>query len=346
MSNEKILITAALPYINNVPHMGHIVGSHLPADIFYRYCIAKGYDAIFVGGSDEHGTPSTVAAQQLGLKPQQLVDKLHQVHQLVYAKLQISYKKYSRTSNPDHHKMVSDFFREIYQKGFIFKDNLEMFFCERDQMFLPDRFVIGNCPYCQYDHANADQCENCTRILLPNELIHPKCHICNAVPVIKKSEHLYFSLEKFSKDLDQWIERQKNVWRSHVYSDAKKWINEGLKSRSITRDLSWGVPVPKEIGLEKVFYVWFDAPIGYMTFVKELSKDKFEQYWKDSNAKIYHFLGKDNIPFHTIFWPAMLLAHGGLNLPFNVVGYHYLNYEHQKFSKRPRARSTCRPRCR
>jgi methionyl-tRNA synthetase len=334
MAKDKILVTAALPYINNVPHMGHIVGSHLPADIFYRYCRTKGYDAIFVGGSDEHGTPSAVAAKELGLHPQQLVDRLHEIHKKVYERLNIDYSNYSRTSNQSHHETVKEFFRTIYEKGHTHTGKVDMYFCENDGMFLPDRFVIGTCPKCGYESANADQCESCTSVLTPNELVDPHCKSCGSTPVIKQSEHLYLDLGQLAERLNQWVEKQKDVWRPHVYSEAKKWINEGLRSRSITRDMDWGIKVPVEGGLEnKIFYVWFDAPIGYMTFTRELGQEIFDEYWKNPESKIFHFLGKDNIPFHTIFWPAMLLAHDGFNLPSNVVGYNYLNFEGQKFSK-------------
>ena len=313
--------------------MGHIVGSHLPADIFYRYCRAKGHDAIFVGGSDEHGTPSAVAAKELGLHPQQLVDKLHDIHKKVYEKLGIAYTNYSRTSNQSHHETVREFFKKIHEKGYTHTGKIDMNFCENDQMFLPDRFVVGTCPKCDYEAANADQCESCTSVLTPNELVDPHCKSCGSTPVMKQSEHLYLDLGQLAERLDQWVEGQKGIWRPHVYSEAKKWINEGLRSRSITRDMDWGIKVPAD-GLEdKVFYVWFDAPIGYMTFTRELGEDVYDEYWRNPDSQIFHFLGKDNIPFHTIFWPAMLLAHDEFNLPSNVVGYNYLNFGGQKFSK-------------
>jgi methionyl-tRNA synthetase len=333
MSKQKILVTAALPYINNVPHMGHIVGSHLPADIFYRYCRAKGHDTLFIGGSDEHGTPSAVAAKELGMHPQQLVDRLHEIHRQVYKKLRIDYSNYSRTSNQPHHQTVRDFFKVINEKGYVSKGSMKMYFCENDNMFLPDRFVVGTCSKCDYDSANADQCESCASVLTPDELIDPHCKSCDATPVMKESEHLYIRLDKLSDCLDKWIESNKGTWRNHVYGEAKKWITEGLRERSITRDLEWGVKVPSEVLDNKVFYVWFDAPIGYMTFTRELGEDVFDEYWRDPESKIYHFLGKDNIPFHTVFWPGMILAHEDFNLPSNVVGYNYLTFEGQKFSK-------------
>ena len=333
MSSNRILVTAALPYINNVPHMGHIVGSHLPADIFYRYMRSKGVEALFIGGSDEHGTPSAIAAKELGLQPQQLVDRLHEIHQRVYRRLNIAYDNYSRTSNPIHHDIVRAFFERIQQNEFTHMGKIEMYFCKNDNMFLPDRYLVGTCPKCDYEAANADQCESCTTVLSPQELIDPHCKSCGSEPVMRESEHVYIDLGKLADRLNTWVESRRDTWRSNVYSEAKKWLNEGLRSRSITRDMEWGIHLPVK-GLEdKVFSVWFDAPIGYMTFTREMGQDVFEEYWKNPDSKIFHFLGKDNIPFHTIFWPSMLLAHGGLNLPFNVVGQNYLNFEGQKFSK-------------
>lgn len=333
MKKEKILITAALPYINNVPHMGHIVGSHLPADIFYRFCNSKGHDVTFVGGSDEHGTPAVILANQLKITPEKLVSKLHDIHKKIYEKLNIKYSIYSRTSSQLHHQTVSDFFRVANKNGYISKDKIEMYFCSNDNMFLPDRFVIGTCPKCGNDDANSDQCEKCGYVLNTNELVNPKCSICRATPTLNQSEHLYINLDKLTEKLVNWLEQRKSVLKKNVYSEAYKWINEGLKKRSITRDLQWGIKVCEEGFENKVFYVWFDAPIGYMTFTKQLGEEVFEKFWKDKDAKVYHFLGKDNIPFHTIFWPGMLLAHGEYNLPWNVVGYNYLNFEGQKFSK-------------
>lgn len=333
MPGETKLITAALPYINNVPHMGHIVGSHLPADIFYRYSRARGDDAIFIGGSDEHGTPSVVTAKEYGITPRQLADKLNSIHAKVYRRMNIDYTNYSRTSNPLHHQTVDEFFRVVFKKGHIHKATEKTYFCEHENMGLPDRFVEGTCPACGYEQANGDQCESCSTILTAPDLLNPKCKSCDETPVLKDSEHLYLDLKGLAGTINNWIDSQKSKWRPHVYSEAKKWINEGLKSRSITRDMDWGVKVPLNGFQDKVFYVWFDAPIGYMTFTRELGEETFEKYWKNPEAQIYHFLGKDNIPFHTIFWPGMLLAHGDLNLPTSVVGYNYLNFEGQKFSK-------------
>lgn len=333
MSQRRILITAALPYINNVPHMGHVVGSHLPADIFKRCATAKGYDAMLVGGSDEHGTPSVVAAKDLGIPVTKLVDGLHSIHKEIYEKLSISYDNYSRTSTSEHHEEVAAFFKELEKRHYIKEGTASMFYCEKDGMFLPDRFITATCPKCGYEGANADQCEQCSAVFSSTELKDPKCKICGSEPSIRDSKHLYLDMKKIEPQLSAWIESQKDVWRTHVYGEAKRWISEGLRERSITRDLSWGIKVPLNGYENKVFYVWFDAPIAYMTFTKQMGGNAFEKFWKNPGGEIFHFLGKDNIPFHTVFWPAMLLAHGNSNLPSNVVGYNYLLYGDQKFSK-------------
>lgn len=334
---KKILVSAALPYINNVPHMGHMAGSHLPADIFARYCRQKGYDVTFVGGSDEHGTPSALAAKNAGMEVKEYVDKLHKVHKDIYKKMEISYDIYSRTSTPFHKEVTQDFFNNIDKKYLLEKEE-ELYYSEEDKMFLPDRFLIGSCPSCGYEEANSDQCDKCGKILSAKELIDPKSKLSGATPKLKKSKHIYLDLSKLSKDVDKWIETKKDSWKKHVYSEAKKWIKEGLRERSISRDLSWGVPIPVKGYEDKVFYVWFDAPIGYISFTKELGR---EDLWKDGD--IYHFLGKDNIPFHTIFWPSMLIANSQYTLPKNVVGYNYLTFEGDKFSKSKNIGVFCYP---
>lgn len=321
---KKILVTAALPYINNIPHMGHMVGCHLPADLFARYCRQKGYDVTFVGGSDEHGTPSVIAARDAKKSVREFVDNLHEIHKKIYEKMNISYDIYSRTSTNNHEVVVQEFFNDIYNNGFISEKEEELYYSEEDKMFLPDRFLKGECPVCKSE-ANSDQCDSCGKILSAKELINPKSVLSGATPELRKTTHLYIKLDKISNKLDEWIESKKDLFRKNVYSEAKKWITEGLRERSITRDMSWGVKIPLEGYEDKVFYVWFDAPIGYATFAKELGKD-----WNDLEA--YHFLGKDNIPFHTVFWPSMLIA-GNRKLPQNVVGYNYLTFEGQKFSK-------------
>lgn len=330
---EKILITAALPYINNVPHMGHIVGSHLPADVFYKFHKSMGNDAIFIGGSDEFGTASMITAREVGVSPKTLVDTLSVHHKKIYDKLNIEYTNYSGTSLPLHATVTQDFFLTLANNGYTLEEETNMLYCETDHIFLPDRFVNGTCPKCGAEGANADQCEVCGSVFSPDELLKPTCKFCGQSPEMKQTKHLYFDLPKVANQLNEWIDAQEKVWRPHVYAEAKRWINEGLKPRAITRDLNWGVRVPIQGFEDKVFYVWFDAPIGYISFVKQLGEDKLNAYWKNPNAKIYHFIGKDNIPFHTVFFPGMLLANGNYQTPYNVVGLNFLNYEGKKFSK-------------
>ena len=333
MKKEKRLITAALTYVNNIPHVGHIVGCHLPADIFARFCRSYGYDTTFVGGSDMHGTPSLVTAQELNIPVEELTGKLHEVHNQIYKKLNISYDIYSNTHTKTHEKITTDFFLELNKKGFISEGETEMFYCEHDNMFLPDRFVIGTCPKCGYENANGDQCEKCDSLFSLNELKDAKCKVCGKPAVLKKSKHIFLNLSKGTEELDKWIETKKDIWRPHVYAEAKKWVNEGLKDRCISRDITWGFPIPLEGYENKVFYVWFDAPIGYISITKELSDEKYKDLWQNRDAKIYNFVGKDNIQFHTVFFPTMLLENGNYNLAHNVVGLNFLNYEGQKFSK-------------
>ena len=333
MKKEKRLITAALTYVNNIPHVGHIVGCHLPADIFARFCRSYGYDTTFVGGSDMHGTPSLVTAQELNIPVEELTSKLDAVHSQIYKKLNISYDIYSNTHTKTHEKITTDFFLELNKKGFISEGETEMFYCEHDDMFLPDRFVTGTCPKCGYENANGDQCEKCDSLFSLNELKDAKCKVCGKPAVLKKSKHIFLNLSKGTEELDKWIETKKDVWRPHVYAEAKKWVNEGLKDRCISRDITWGFPIPLKGYENKVFYVWFDAPIGYISITKELSDEKYKELWQDKTAKIYNFVGKDNIQFHTVFFPTMLLENGNYNLAHNVVGLNFLNYEGQKFSK-------------
>ena len=333
MKNEKRLITAALTYVNHIPHVGHIVGSHLPADIFARFCRSYGYDTTFIGGSDMHGTPSLVSAQELNLPVEELTEKLHQVHNKIYKKLEISYDIFSNTHSKTHEKITSDFFMELYNNGYIKEGETEMFYCDECKMFLPDRFVVGTCPRCGNPEANGDQCEKCDSLFGLSELKDAKCKICGKPATIKSSKHIFLDLSKGTQKLADWVETKKDIWRPHVYAEAKKWVNEGLKDRCISRDITWGFPVPLKGYENKVFYVWFDAPIGYISFTKELSEQKYKDLWCDKTAKIYNFVGKDNIQFHTVFFPTMLLEHGKYNIAHNVVGLNFLNYEGKKFSK-------------
>jgi len=329
---EKRLVTAALPYINNIPHLGHIVGSHLPADIFARYSRAKGYETLFIGGSDENGSPCELAAEKIGIPLQIFLDKLYIEHKRIYDWFRISYDNFSRTSLPIHTETTQEVFKKINENGYIKSGKMKVFYSLKENRFLPDRYVVGTCPRCGYTEASGDQCEKCTEILDPTQLINPKSTITGSNVEIKEVEHLFLDLKKLSPRLKKWIEGQDN-WRSQVSSLALGWIKRGLKPRSITRDLKHGVPVPLEGFEDKVFYVWFDAPIGYISSTKETRPNDWEDFWSNENTKIYHFLGKDNIPFHTIFWPGTIMAHGGLNLPHNVIGLQYLNYEGGKFSK-------------
>jgi len=332
---KRILVLCALPYTNAIPHIGNIVGSHLPADIFARYCRLKGYDTIFIGGTDENGTPTEVASIELKVSPKQLTDVLYRIHKEIYDWFEISYDNFSRTSLPIHHKTTQEFFKKVHQNGFVSEGLLKLPFCEKDGLFLPDRYVYGTCPHCGYENARGDQCENCTELLDPDQLINPRCKICGSEPVIKDVKHLFIEFGKLESKIEKWIKSNKH-WREQVINLALGWIKEGLKKRCITRDLKWGVAVPLDGYEDKVFYVWFDAPIGYVSFTKEWSEKtgkKWEEFWQDEKTLIYNFLGKDNIPFHTIFWPGMIIANGEYNLPYNVIGLQYCNYEGGKISK-------------
>ena len=334
---ERVLVLCALPYTNQVPHVGNLVGSHLPADIFARYCRLKGMETLFVGATDENGTPTEVAALELGVSPKELTDVLYRVHRDIYSWFEISYDSFSRTSSPTHHKTTQEFFMEIYGKGYVTEGVLRLPYCEKDRLFLPDRYVEGTCPVCGYELARGDQCEKCSTLLDPIQLINPRCKIDGSAPVFKDSKQLFLELGKVQDRLKSWID-SREVWRGHVTSLSLGWLKEGLKKRSITRDLRWGVPVPLDGYRDKVFYVWFDAPIGYISATKEWGSangdpDAWKKFWTLPETRIFNFLGKDNIPFHTIFWPGMLFAHGGLNLPYDVVGLQFCNYEGAKISK-------------
>ena len=331
--SKNILITSALPYINNFPHMGHIVGCHLPADIFYRFNKQVGNNAIFVGGSDEHGTAALISAKSVNLEPKEFVDRLSSYHKKIYDKLCISYDIYSGTSVDVHKEITYDFFNALKENGLIDIIESKMPYCEKDNIFLADRFIEGTCPVCGYEHAYGDQCDKCGTTYETESLKNPHCKFCGIAPVNKPTYHYYYNLSKVEDELKDWIESKKNIWRPHVYAEAMRWIKEGLKPRCITRDIPWGIPVKVEND-EKVFYVWFEAPIAYISFVKQLGGDEYvDKFWKDENTLIYNFIGKDNIPFHTVFFPAMLLGAKKYNLAYNVVGLNFMNFEGQKFSK-------------
>ncbi|MBW6452023.1 MAG: methionine--tRNA ligase [DPANN group archaeon] len=333
-SKKRILITSALPYINNTPHLGNLIGSHLPADVFARFNRILGHETLFVGGSDEHGTPTEIAAKKQNITPKQLCDKYYQIHKDIYSWFNISYDIFSRTSNITNHKTTKDIFTNINKNGYIEEQNMEMPYCKKCNMYLPDRYVEGICPKCGAEKARGDQCDACTSPLNPKDLKKPYCIICNSTPEIKTVPHLFFRLDKIK---DKWVNwASKKQFKENVKGVVKAYIKDDMKPRCITRDLSWGVNVPLKGYENKVFYVWFDAPIGYISATKEWSKlnnQDWEKWWKNKDTKIYHFLGKDNIYFHAVFWPSMLIADGTLNLPENIGGLANLNYEGGKFSK-------------
>ena len=337
----RYLITAALPYINNVPHLGHIVGSHLPADVFYRFCKMRGYDCTFVGGSDEYGTPSLMAARKLGVPVRQLVDALHPIHKEIYRWFGISYDNYSRTSNEVHTSNVNEIFHRLIETESIDEQAVEMYYCANDDLFLSDRFVVGRCPRCNYSNANGDQCEQCGYLVNVGDLIEPICILCDKAATVKTTKHLFFKLTAYEQAIGQFIDAKKGVWRDTVVHIAQEWLKAGLRDRSITRDLPWGVKINRPGYENKVLYVWFEALMGYVSFTKELGPTVFEKYWKDKDSRVVHFLGKDNIPFHTVFWPAILMAHGRLNFPYSIAGYQYLTFEGKKFSKSERVGVFC-----
>lgn len=331
---SKVLVTSALPYINNLPHLGHIVGCHLPADIFYRFQKAIGNEAYFIGGSDEHGTASLVSAKKLGMDPETMCAKLTALHKQIYQKLNISYSIYSGTHTKFNEETTVEFFNELEKNGYIEERETKSLFCEHEKIALADRFVLGTCPYCGYEDAYGDQCDKCGKTYDTSELKNPRCAFCGEPATMKPTKHLCLKLDKIAQKLDAWIESKKDIWRPLVYKEAKRWIDEGLRPREITRDIPWGIKVPKEGYEDKVFYVWFDAPIGYISITKELGGEELvNALWKSDDAKIYNFIGKDNIPFHSVFFPAMELGCGKYNLAYNVVGSGFMNFEGQKFSK-------------
>ncbi|MEK6940616.1 MAG: methionine--tRNA ligase [Nanoarchaeota archaeon] len=333
MKKQRRLITAALPYVNNIPHIGNLVGSHLPADIFARYCRLAGFETVLIGGTDDHGTAMEVAALKEGTTPREIAKKYYKIHKEINDWLKISYDNFSRTSKKIHHENVKSFFITLHKNGYLIEKELTLPYIESKKLFLADRYVEGTCPKCGYKQARGDQCESCSKLLDPTDLINPIAPLFGDEKIIfKNQKHLFFDLTKLSARLKQWIESNKH-WRDTVRSIGLAWIKEGLKPRCITRDLKWGISVPIK-GYEHLkFYVWAEAAIGYISSTLEWNKKKSDKFWKNKESRIYHFIGKDNIPFHNIFFPAELLAHGGYNLPYNVVGLQYLNYESGKFSK-------------
>lgn len=328
---KRHLVTAALPYANGPIHIGHLAGVYIPADIYVRYLRLKNQDVKFICGSDEHGVPITLTAKKEGLTPQDIVDRYHKIIKKSFEDFGIGFDIYSRTSNKTHHETASGFFKTLYEKGeFIEKSSMQLF-DEAENQFLSDRYVKGTCPKCGYEEAYGDQCEKCGSALSPRELINPTSTISGNKPVLKETKHWYLPLDKYEDELRQWILEEHKEWKSNVYGQCKSWIESGLLPRAVTRDLDWGVKVPLEEAENKVLYVWFDAPIGYISATKELTAD-WEKYWKDKDTKLVHFIGKDNIVFHCIIFPSMLKHEGSFILPENVPANEFLNLEGDKIS--------------
>jgi methionyl-tRNA synthetase len=329
---KRYTVTTALPYANGPIHIGHLAGVYVPADIYVRYLRLKGKEVVFIGGSDEHGVPITIKAKQEGVSPQDIVDTYHTMIKKSFEDFGISFDIYSRTSAPIHHETASGFFKKLYDKEVFKEKTIEQLYDESAKMFLADRYITGTCPKCGHEEAYGDQCEKCGSSLSPMELIDPKSVLSGAKPVKRKTTHWYLPLDESEDWLKDWIIKgKKGIWRPNVYGQCASWINEGLRPRAVTRDLDWGVPVPVEGGEGKVLYVWFDAPIGYISATKELTPD-WEKWWKSEDSKLVHFIGKDNIVFHCIIFPSMLKAEGSYILPDNVPANEFMNLEGDKIS--------------
>ncbi|HEU5292835.1 MAG TPA: methionine--tRNA ligase [Cyclobacteriaceae bacterium] len=330
---KRHTITAALPYANGPLHIGHIAGAYLPADTYVRFLRLKGEDVIFICGSDEHGVAITLGAKKEGVTPQAFVDKYHNLMKKAFEDFGIGFDIYSRTSNKIHYQTAQDFFKVIYDQGGFTEETSDQYYDEKEKIFLADRYIIGTCPKCGNPNAYGDQCEKCGSSLSPRELINPRSTVSGNTPVLKPTKHWYFPLDKFESWLKEWVvEGHQNDWKTNVYGQCKSWIDQGLQPRSITRDLDWGIPVPVKDGEGKVLYVWFDAPIGYISATKELKGKDWEKYWKDQDTRLIHFIGKDNIVFHCIIFPCMLKAEGSFILPDNVPANEFLNLEGSKIS--------------
>lgn len=335
-STKRYTITSALPYANGPVHIGHLAGVYVPADIFVRYLRSRGEDVLFVGGSDEHGVPITIRAKKEGITPQQIVDKYHSMIKKSFEDFGISFDVYSRTSSKIHAQTASDFFKHMYTKGEFVEQVSEQYYDPKAKQFLADRYIVGTCPVCGKDGAYGDQCESCGSSLSPTELKNPKSALSGETPVLKETKHWYLPLDKYEPWLKEWIvDGHKDDWKTNVYGQCKSWIDQGLQPRAVTRDLDWGVPVPLEGAEGKVLYVWFDAPIGYISATKEWAETtgkNWEPYWKEEDTKLLHFIGKDNIVFHCIIFPSMLKHHGDYILPDNVPANEFLNLEGNKIS--------------
>jgi methionyl-tRNA synthetase len=336
LNKKRFTITAALPYANGPIHIGHLAGAYVPADIYSRYLKLKGNDVVFICGSDEHGAAIPIRAKKEGVTPQEIIDKYHFMIKDSFLEFGISFDNYSRTSSKIHHETASDFFKKLNQKNIFVEKESEQLYDQKENQFLADRFIEGECPKCGYKEAYGDQCESCGSSLNATDLINPKSKLSGNKPIFKKTKHWFLPLNNFESFLKKWflVDNEK-TWKTNVFGQVKSWINEGLKPRAITRDLDWGIPVPLEKADNKVLYVWFDAPIGYISATKEwaLSNNKkWEPYWKDSKTELVHFIGKDNIVFHCIIFPAILKASEEFILPKNVPANEFLNLEGKKIS--------------
>ena len=334
MSNQfkRTLITSALPYANGPVHIGHLAGVYVPSDIYARYLRLKGEEVLFIGGSDEHGIPITIKARKEGVTSQDIVDRYHELIKKSFSEFGISFDIYSRTTSETHKKTASDFFRTLYDKGAFSEQESEQYYDEEAGQFLADRYIMGTCPHCGNEKAYGDQCEECGTSLSPNDLINPKSTLSGSVPVKRSTKHWYLPLDKHEEWLRKWILEDHKEWKTNVYGQCKSWLDMGLQPRAVSRDLDWGVPVPVEGAEGKVLYVWFDAPIGYISNTIELLPNDWEKWWKDEESRIVHFIGKDNIVFHCIVFPAMLKAEGSYNLPDNVPANEFMNLEGDKIS--------------
>lgn len=334
MEKKKILVTSALLYINGLPHLGHVVGCWLPGDVFTRYHKTNGDDVVYVSGTDDHGTTSYTTAKEVGMDTSEFIKTMNTKMKEIAKKLSINFDIFSGTNTETHKNVTLDFFNEIYKNGYTLEKESTMLYCEHDKIALADRFVYGTCPYCGYDKAYGDQCDQCGKTYELDDLLNPKCSFCGENAVKKSTKHIYIALDKLQKPLNEWVESKKDIWRPHVYAMTNKWFKEGLQPRCITRDIPWGIKVPLKGFEDKVFYVWFDAPIGYISITKELGGDEMvKDRWQNKDCEIYNFIGKDNIDFHAVFFPSMELACKKYNLATNVVGFNFLNFEGQKFSK-------------
>ncbi len=330
-SYKRFTVTAALPYANGPIHLGHLAGVYVPADIYVRYLRLKGEDVIFVCGSDEHGIPITIKARNEGVTPREIVDRFHEMNKESFRKFGTSFDIYSRTTSAVHYDTSSEFFKKLYDKGEFTEANVEQYYDTETHQFLADRYITGTCPYCGYENAYGDQCEKCGNSLNAVDLINPKSALSGSKPVLRETKHWFLPLDKHEAFLKKWILEDNKHWKPNVYGQCKSWLDNGLQPRAVSRDLDWGIPVPLPDAEGKVLYVWFDAPIGYISATKELTRD-WEKYWKSEDTRLIHFIGKDNIVFHCIIFPAMLKAEGSYILPENVPANEFLNLEGDKLS--------------